>query len=393
MQIASTPRLPGRLRLLSGDPVIWAVVLMLALVSTLLVYSATGTLAYKNMAGDTEHYLIKHALLVTLAFAAMWLCSRVDYRYYSRLSRFALLLSVPLLLFTWGFGTTINDATRWLTIPYINQTFQPSDLAKFALIANVASMLSKRQQSIHDLERTLVPILLWCGLICGLIALSDFSSAALLFATCMLIMFIGRVPAKYLLALVVVGLLAGLVALSVGERGATVKSRLAVYFGRGTDTELPFQAEQSAIAVATGGLVGKGPGQSTQRNFLPNPYSDFIFAILVEEYGFTGALFVLGLYLTLLYRGMLASANSERAFGGLLSAGLSFSLVMQALTNMAVAVGLVPITGLPLPLVSMGGTSLLFTGITLGIIISVSHGERNHSFKLPWATANRAKGK
>jgi cell division protein FtsW len=369
-----TDTLPlARPKLLVGDPVIWTIIGLLAFVSMLLVYSATGTLAYKRMEGDTEHYLLKHFLLVVLSFGAIWLCSRIDYRYYSRLSRLALLLSVPLLLFTWQFGTTLNDATRWLTIPYINQTFQPSDLAKFALIANVASMLSKRQLDIGNFEKAIFPILFWCGLICGLIALSDFSSAALLFATCMLLMFIGRVPMRYLTALVVVGLVAGMFALAVGQRGSTVRSRMEAFF---STENVPFQAEQAYIAVAKGGLVGEGPGNSSQKNFLPNPYSDFISAILVEEYGLLGALFVIGLYLTLLYRGMLAAAQSERAFGGLLSAGLSFSLVIQAMINMAVAVGLVPITGLPLPLVSMGGTSLLFTGISIGIIISVSQGEQ-----------------
>ncbi len=372
--LKNNPLTTGRAKFLVGDPVIWAVIGLLAFVSMLLVYSATGTLAYKRMEGDTEYYLLKHFLLVVLSFVAIWICSRIDYRYYSRLSRLALLLSVPLLLFTWQFGTTINEATRWLTIPYINQTFQPSDLAKFALIANVASMLSKRQQDIGNFEKAIFPILFWCGLICGLIALSDFSSAALLFVTCMLLMFIGRVPMKYLLALVVVGMVAVLFALAIGQRGGTVRNRMEAFMS--TDN-LPFQAEQSYIAVASGGLLGKGPGNSVQRNFLPNPFSDFISAILVEEYGFLGALFVVGLYLTLLHRGMLAAAQSERAFGGLLSAGLSFSLVMQAMVNMAVAVGLVPITGLPLPLVSMGGTSLLFTGITIGIIISVSQGDQS----------------
>jgi cell division protein FtsW len=234
-------------------------------------------------------------------------------------------------------------------------------------------MLSKRQLDIGNFEKAIFPILFWCGLICGLIALSDFSSAALLFATCMLLMFIGRVPMKYLTALVVVGMVAVMFALAVGQRGGTVRNRMEAFF---STENVPFQAEQAYIAVAKGGLLGEGPGNSSQKNFLPNPYSDFISAILVEEYGLLGALFVIGLYLTLLYRGMLAAAQSERAFGGLLSAGLSFSLVIQAMINMAVSVGLVPITGLPLPLVSMGGTSLLFTGISVGIIISVSQGEQ-----------------
>lgn len=369
-----TTTLKSQRRWLEGDPVIWTVVFALSLISILVVYSASGTLAFRKLGRDTEYYLFKHAVLLFAGLASMWLCHKIDYIYFSRLSRFGLLISVPLLLFTWKYGTTIHDATRWITIPYINHTFQPSDLAKLSLIASIASMLAKRQGSIQEFQRAVMPILLWCGIICGLIGLSSFSEALILFSTCMLVMFIGRVPIQYLGTLVIVGAVAVSIALIAGQRLETVKSRLRFYM---SDTEVPFQAEQSYIAIATGGILGKGPGNSDQRNFLPHPYSDFIFAIIVEEYGLFGALVVIGLYLTLLYRGMVLVANSERAFGGLLSAGLSFSLVIHALVNMCVAVGLTPITGLTLPLVSMGGNSLLFTGITIGIIISISRGEES----------------
>jgi cell division protein FtsW len=284
---------------------------------------------------------------------------------------------LPLLVFTWKFGTTINEASRWITIPFIDQMFQPSDLAKLALITNLAAMLSKRQQNIDDLSNTLVPMLLWCGVICGLIAMTNFSTAILLLLTCLLILFLGRVPLKYLMMLVFVGILAGAVAFSIGQRGQTVVSRVKDFLD---PTEIPYQAQQSYIAIATGGVVGKGPGNSDQRNFLPHPYSDFIYSIIVEEYGLTGGIVIVLLYLGLLYRGMITAAKSDRAFGGLLSAGLSFALVMQAMINMGVAVGLGPITGLPLPLISMGGTSLLFTGVSLGIILSVSRGETEENF-------------
>jgi cell division protein FtsW len=360
------------LKLFEGDRILWLVVMVLSIMSVLVVYSATGTLAYKSMGGDTEHYLFKHAFLVIVAFGAIWICHKIDYKYYSRLSRYALLLSVPLLVFTWQYGTTINEATRWITIPYINRTFQPSDLAKLALIANVASMLSKRQQSIREFQRAILPILIWCGVICGLIGLSDLSGAIILFLTCMLIMFIGRVPARYLAALLLVGALAGVFALLVGQRAATAKSRISAYINT---EKVPFQLEQSYIALATGGFSGKGPGQSVQRNFLPHPYSDFIFAVIVEEYGIIGGVFIVSLYLLFLYRGIVIAGKSERAFGGLLAAGLSFTLVIQAFVNIGVAVGILPVTGLPLPLLSMGGTSLLATGIMVGIIISVSRGD------------------
>jgi cell division protein FtsW len=357
-----------------GDRTIWAVVILLSIFSVLVVYSATGTLAFKRLDGDTEYYLLKHAILLALSLAAMWVCHKIDYKYYSRLSRFALLISAPLLLLTWLFGSTINEATRWLMIPFINQSFQVSDLAKLALIANTASMLSKRQQSIRELQRAILPIIFWCGLICGLIALSNFSSAVLLFATCLLLMFIGRVPLRYLATMIVIGGLACGIALAMGQRLGTAIERVNTFVR--ANNKVSFQEEQSYIAVATGGIVGKGIGNSHQRNLLPHPYSDFIYAIIIEEYGLLGGIIVLILFLTLLYRGMVTMAKSERAFGGLLSAGLSFSLVLQALTHMAVVVGLAPVTGLPLPLISMGGTSLLFTGISLGIVLSVSRGER-----------------
>lgn len=362
---------------LKGDPVIWVVVFALSLISILVVYSATGTLAFKRMI-NPESYLIKHTLLVGVGLFSMWVAHKIDYRYYSKISRFALWLSVPLLIYTFTNGVSLNDASRWIQLPVINASFQPSDLASLALITSLASMLSKRQQNIADFKESLIPILIWCGVICGLIALTNLSSAILLFATCMLIMFIGRVPIKYLAMLVFVGLLAGVSALTFGVRGETAKSRIESFIN---GDELPFQAKHARIAVATGGIVGKGPGNSQQRNILPHPYSDFVYAIIIEEYGMLGGVTVLVLYLILLARGMKAVTNSERAFGGLLSAGLSFALVLQAMVNMGVVVGLGPITGLPLPLISMGGTSLLFTGLSIGIILSVSRGETDASWE------------
>ena len=359
-------------RNLKGDPVIWAIVIALSILSILVVYSATGTLAYKNMGGNTEHYLLRHSFLVILSLVGMWAAHQVDYRYYAKISKIALIISVPLLIFSWQFGTTFNEASRWITIPVINKTFQPSDLAKLALITQMASMLARRQQNINDFKESLVPILLWSGLITGLIAMTDLSTAGLLLFTCMILLFIGRVPMKYLVMLSFVGLIAGSIAFSFGQRRETAISRIQDFIN---PEEIPFQARQSYIAIASGGISGKGPGNSVRRNFLPHSYSDFIFAIIVEEYGIIGAVCVVLLYLGLLYRGLLTATKSERAFGGLLSAGLSLALVLQAMVNIGVAVGLLPITGLPLPLVSMGGTSLLFTGLSLGIILSVSRGE------------------
>ena len=305
---------------IQGDQMIWAIVLILALMSVFVVYSATGALAYRNME-SIEYYLFRHTSLILLSLFAMWVAHKIDYRYYSKLSKLGLWLSIPLLLYAWKAGVTINDASRWITVPIINQVFQPSDLAKLSLIAAMASMLSKKQQNIGDFKDVVIPMVLWSGVICGLIAMADLSSALLLFATAMLLMFIGRVPVKYLAMLVVVGVAAGAIALSVGQRGETAKSRIQSFMN---DTELPFQAEQSRIAIASGGVVGKGPGKSDQRNILPHPYSDFVYAIIIEEYGMIGGVLIILLYLGLLYRGMKAVANSDRAFGGLLSAGLPY---------------------------------------------------------------------
>lgn len=361
---------------LQGDPVIWAIVFALSLISILVVYSSIGTLAYKRTESP-ESFLIKHTLTVFIGIAAMWFAHRVDYRYYSKLSKFALWICIPLLIYTFTNGVTINEAARWIQVPIIG-SFQPSDFASLALIVNIASMMSKRQQNIDDVKESLIPILFWCGTICALIGLTNVSTAVLLFCTCMLLMFIGRVPVRFLGMLIFVGLLAGAIALRFGDRWETVKSRVTAFV---EGKELPFQAKHGRIAVATAGIFGKGPGNSDQRNILPHPYSDFIYAIVIEEYGIIGGIIVLMLYLILLHRGMKASYNSDRAFGGLLSAGLSFDLVCQALVNMGVVVGLGPITGQPLPLVSMGGTSMVFTGLAIGIILSVSRGDRGQEWE------------
>ena len=357
---------------LKGDPVIWSIVLLLSIFSILAVYSASSSLAYRQMQGNTEYYLFKHSSLIFLSLVAMWVTHQVDYRYYAGSSKLALWASVPLLLLTWRYGLTVNEASRWLSIPIVNKAFQPSDLAQLALIASLASMLSMRQGNMdgNTLE-AIFPMLAWCSIISGLIALSNFSGAFILWLTCMLLMYIGRVPIQYLVMLALVSVLSGGIAISMGQRGETVLSRLQ----RFTQEDLPFQTEQAYIAIASGGLYGKGPGNSHQRNFLPHPYSDFIYAILVEEYGILGGIAVVMLYLALLYRSVRIVAYSDRTYGGLLAVGLSFSLVIQAMVHIGVSVGLGPVTGLPLPFVSMGGTSLLFTGIALGIILSVSRGD------------------
>jgi cell division protein FtsW len=371
-----------------GDPLIWGIVILLSLFSILVVYSATGSLAYKYAGGNTEVYLFRHSFLVLVSLVVMWFAHKIPYKNYALYARLAMFLSIPLLLLTYMFGSNINEANRWLTIPVINQAFQPSDLAKLALIAALAAMLARKQNNIKDFKNTFVPIIISIGVICLLIAMANMSTAILLLLTCLLIMFIGRVPVKYLAMVVMVGVLGLTAAVFLGQRGETFFSRIEAFMD---EEEVPFQAEQSYIAIATGGVTGKGPGNSEQRNSLPHPYSDFIYAIIIEEYGLVGGVSVLFLYLALLYRGMRIVANSNKAFGGLLSAGLSFALVIQALVNMAVAVGLGPITGLPLPLLSMGGTSLVFTGISLGIILSVSRGDHQDEESGSIAALNKSR--
>lgn len=366
-------------RNLKGDPIIWTITILLALMGVLAVYSAANS---RSHGGSTTKVLFDHLLLIFLSLVATWLAHNLNYKYYSRLSRFALLMSVPLLLYTFFFGKEVNDASRWLEIPLIGKTFQTSDLAKMALIANLAAMLAKRQKDIADFNKVLKPILIWCGVICGMIALSDLSTALQLFVTCLVIMFIGRVPLRQLFMVMAVGGVAVFIALWAGQRLPTAMNRIDHWWDVVTNEATPetmkidqYQVYMANIAIAKGGFMGEGIAQSEAASQLPYNYSDYIFARLVGEQGSKIALVLLFLYLALLYRGMKVASRTDRAFGGLLSVGLSLSLVIQAVTHMAVNVGLAPATGQPLPLVSMGGTSLLFTGLSIGIILSVSRGD------------------
>lgn len=356
-----------------GDIWIWMVVAFLSLVSLLAVYSSTGTLAYKFQSGNTEYYLFKHLSLMIVGLALMWFAHLIDYRYYSRISQILLFLSIPLLLYTLLFGNEINQASRWITIPFTGQTFQSSDLAKLALIMFLARELSRRQENIKDFKKSFLPILLSVCFVIGLIAPANFSTALMLFGTSCLIMLIGRISFKQIfLSGVAVGLIL-LVVIFFGPRRETYRSRINTFMStEQVDPDKSFQSDQSKIAIATGGVFGKGPGNSSQRNYLPHPYSDFIFSIIIEEYGLVGGALVILAYLFFLFRSIKIITKAPKAFGALLACGLSFSLVIQAFANMAVAVNLMPVTGVPLPLVSMGGTSILFTSIAFGIILSIS---------------------
>jgi cell division protein FtsW len=359
-----------------GDRTIWVIVMMLAIMSMLAVYSSTGTLAYKYQSGNTEFYLIRHFSILVLGFVVMYFCHLLKYTVYARFSKIGLFVAAPLLLFTLLMGSNINEANRWITLPIINLSFQTSDMAKVALILYISRVLSQKQDNIKDFKKAFLPVVWPVLLVCGLILPANFSTAAVLFTTSLVIMFIGRISLKYIagmigVAVVVFGLFLGISYL-IGYEGriTTWKARME-NFWKG-DSEGNYQVEQAKIAVATGGLLGKGPGNSTQRNFLPHPYSDFIFAIIVEEYGLIGGAGVVFLYLLLFYRAIMIVNRTGRAFAALVTIGSAFSLVFQALINMAVAVNLFPVTGQPLPMLSMGGTSIWFTSFALGVILSVS---------------------
>lgn len=367
-----------------GDRTIWLIVILLSIVSILAVYSSTGTLAYKYQSGNTEYYLFKHGIIMIMGFGLMYISHFVKYTVYARAATLSVIIAIPLLFMTLLLGSNINEASRWLTLPIIGMSFQTSDLAKVALILYVARVLSKKQDTIKDFRSAFVPIIIPVALVCGLILPANFSTAAVLFTTCIVLMFIGRISVKYIAGMIGIAVvlfsLFLLISWAAGYDGriSTWKARVENFFSGEAETN--YQVEQAKIAIATGGIVGKGPGNSTQRNFLPHPYSDFIFAIIIEEYGLLGGAMVVFLYLLLFYRALQIVKRTERAFAAMITIGCAFSLVFQALINMAVAVSLFPVTGQPLPMLSMGGTSIWFTSLALGIILSVSSAiEKNES--------------
>jgi cell division protein FtsW len=362
---------------IKGDKVIWVIVLLLSVVSILVVYSSVMALAYRGHSGNATYYLIKHTTIVLFGFLIIYLTHNIKYTYYSRISQVALYLCVPLLLLTLVKGASEGSTDRWLPIPGTGLTFQPSDFAKLALLIYVARMIALKQELIKDWKTGFLPTIIPVIIICGLIFPSNFSTSFLLFINCLFLMFIGKAQIKHLLLTVGLAIAGGAIFLlivfafpHINNRVSTWKSRLE-NFSKGSK-ENNYQANQAVMAVATGGLVGKGPGNSVQKNFLPQASSDFIYSILVEEYGLIMGLVMVFLYLTLLYRGVRIGTRNPKTFGSLLAIGLSLSLVMQALVNMCVAVHLLPVTGQPLPLVSMGGTSIWFTSVAIGIVLSVS---------------------
>jgi cell division protein FtsW len=356
------------------------VVLILLVISLLSVYSSTGSLAYQHRSGNTFYYLFRQLKYILLGVMIIFFVHLVPYRVFSRVSIFALYLAIPLLILTIFVGTNLNEATRWLEIPGTGLTIQPSDFAKIALVMYLAKILSVNQNNIRDFKGVFGKISLAIVGTCALILPANFSTAAIVFATAFTLMFVGRIPLRYLTLFMMTGVLAlsifigGALLLNKEGRIATWKNRIEAYIDGDSDN---YQADQAKVAIVQGGLFGKGPGNSTQRNLLPHPYSDFIYAIIIEEYGsLVGGILVIALYLWLFFRAGLIIRRSKSTYGAFLAFGLSMGLVLQAFVNMAVAVGLVPVTGQTLPLVSMGGSSIFFTSMATGMILSVSWGTK-----------------
>ena len=374
-----------------GDKVIWAIVIVLSLVSLLVVYSATNSLAYKLYKGNTFIYLFKQIAFITLGILIVYFAHRVNYTIYSRVAKVMFYISVVLLIYTLFFGTIINDGSRWIKLPIINLTVQTSDIAKLALFMYLSRLLSKKQDVIKDFWKGFVPMMIPVVIICALIMPANLSTALLTGATSLLLLFIGRVSVKHILLVVGVAMIPVVFLVIMAkvyynkEDGKTKELPAMLSAGRvptwikrvqdymyAKNDESPYQVQQAKIAVAKGGIFGLGPGNSQQRNFLPHPYSDFIYAIIIEEYGMIGASFIVFIYLVFLFRSIKLFRKCPYAFGAFLALALSFTLVIQAMTNMAVNVGLFPVTGVTLPLVSMGGSSFLFTCLSIGIILSVA---------------------
>jgi cell division protein FtsW len=360
-----------------GDQYIWFAVMLLSLIGLLAVYSATGSLAFKKQEGNTEYFLIRHVMFLFGGFFLMYFFHLLDYKYFSRISQLAVIIAVLLLILTLFIGNDINDAKRTITI--LGITFQSSDFAKFALIMYIARYLSSNQEALGS-YKGIGKILGTISLICVLIMPENLSTSLVLFFTCSMLLFIGNARLKHLALLALSFIVAASIGLGIlmnapesvlPGRAATWKSRIENF--KGTDSSESFQTTQAKIAIVGGGLTGKGPGKGEQSAYLPHPYSDFIFAVIIEEYGLLfGGLTVIGLYLLILFRAIRIVLKSPKAFGALLGFGLAFSLVLQAFIHMAVATSLFPVTGLTLPLVSMGGTSIIFTSAAFGVLLSVS---------------------
>jgi len=369
-------------KIFRGDRVIWIVLLLLSLLSLLIVYSSTGALAYRQASGNTLYYLIRQMFFLAAGFGLMLLMVNViPVKIYSMLANLLLYISIALLLVAVGLKLTGMSRGSGRTLGLGIITFQPAELAKISLIIFTAKVLGRKQKTKGDLFKAFKRIILFTAIVCGLIFISDFSTSALLFATIMTMMFIGRIPLKYLLLVVAFGIGMVVAIYLVADfvpgspaRVQTIKGRIDRFIHGDPNSEKGItQADYAKLAIYEGGILGKGPGHSDVSNYMAAAYNDFIFAIIVEEYGLIIGAGVIFLYLIFLFRGVLIVRRATRTFPAFLVTGLTLLLVFQAMINIGVSSGTLPVTGQPLPWVSLGGTSMLFTSIAFGCILSVSH--------------------
>lgn len=369
---------------LKGDKGIWAFVMLLALISFMPVFSASSQLVYVIGKGSTIGYLVKHLVHIFIGFGLIYMVHRVPYHYYRGLSQLLMPVVALLLVYTFFQGTVIDgaNASRWIKVPFIGVTFQTSALAMIVLIVYVARYLAKVEGKEVTFKSSFIELWIPVFIILALILPANFSTAALIFSMVTMLVFVGGYPMKYLLSIIGMGvtMLALFVMFAkafpdaMPNRVDTWMSRLDSFFDD-TPNEDDYQIEKAKIAIATGQIYGLGPGKSVQKNFLPQSSSDFIFAIIVEEYGLIGGLVVMFLYMMLFFRFLVSAHKAKSLFGKLLIVGLGFPIIFQALINMGVATELLPVTGQTLPLISSGGSSIWMTCIAVGIIISVTKKE------------------
>ena len=366
---------------IKGDRLIWAIVALLAILSFLPVYSAASNLAYKSGGSNTFTFFVKHFMHLFLGFVIMYGVHKIPYRYFRGLS----LIMIPIVLVLLGLtmlqGTTIEgaNASRWIQIPIVGMSFQTSTLAAVVLMVYVARYMSKIQDKVISFKESILPLWVPVFLILILILPANFSTAAIMFLMVVMLVFLGGYPLRYIAVIIGTGILVlTLFVLIAKAFPDAMNNRIDTWMGRiesfsnPEDTEADYQIEKAKIAIATGGIQGVGPGKSMQKNFLPQSSSDFIFAIIIEEYGLIGGFVIMTLYLWLLFRIVIVAQKSDTIFGKLLVLGVGLPIVFQALINMAVAVELFPVTGQTLPLISSGGTSIWMTCLAIGIILSVS---------------------
>ena len=369
---------------IQGDKTLWAVLILLAGFSFLPVYSAASNLAYVSGSGNTFNYLFKHFIHLSLGFTFMYLMQKIPYHYFRGISILMIPVVIVLLLYT-IFQPSVTDSltntNRWIKIPFVGFTFQPSTLAGVILMIYVSRYLAKIKDIDVRFSQTILPLWIPTLFILLLILPANFSTTAIIFSMVILLCFVGGYPVKHLLGII----FSGIIVLSIfvlmikaypgvfPNRVDTWKSRIENFVNKENTTE-NYQIEKAKIAIATGGVRGLGPGKSVQKNFLPQSSSDFIFAIIIEEYGLIGGLFLLSVYVLFLLRIIIISNKAESVFGSLLVIALGVPIIFQALVNIGVSVELFPITGQPLPLISSGGTSIWMTCIAIGIIQSVRNG-------------------